>query len=193
MYQQTRSVGFVYIEVFACIEFDRRLQMNIHVTYGDIGELKAIKENLAEEHLVLMELGNEAVLIQENEGSAGFAEADSYTVLDRSGEIENGSFAVFNNIPVTEEGRSTFEERFMNRARKIEGNDGFGAIRVLRPLESDTYVILTIWQDEASFKAWQSSENYGVAHKNRGTEKGIDKKPNIFSRPSFVTTYKKVD
>ncbi len=167
--------------------------MNIHVTYGDVTELKAIKESLATENLMLMELGNEAVLIQENEGSAGFAEADSYTVLDSSGEITGGNYAVFNNIPVTSEGREIFEARFMNRARKIEDTEGFGAIRVLRPLESDTYVILTMWKDEAAFKAWQTSENYETAHKKRGTDEGIDKKPNIFSRPSFVTTYQKVD
>ncbi|MDW0111276.1 antibiotic biosynthesis monooxygenase family protein [Sporosarcina aquimarina] len=167
--------------------------MNIHVTYGDLAELKAIKVNLASEKIVLMELGNEAVLIQENDGSAGFGEADSYTVLDASGEISNGGYAVFNNIPVTPEGREIFENRFMNRARQIEDNDGFGAIRVLRPLENDTYVILTIWEDETSFKAWQNSQSYENAHKKRGTDEGIDKKPNIFSRPSFVTTYKKVN
>ncbi|REB10145.1 antibiotic biosynthesis monooxygenase [Sporosarcina sp. BI001-red] len=167
--------------------------MNIHVTYGDVTELKAIKESLTTEQLVLMELGNEAVLIHENEGSAGFAEADSYTVLDASGEITNGNYAVFNNIPVTTEGRELFEQRFMGRARQIEDTEGFSAIRVLRPLESDTYVILTKWQDEASFKAWQNSQAYANAHKKRGTEEGIDKKPNIFSRPSFVTTYQKVD
>ena len=167
--------------------------MNIHVTYGDITELKTIKENLDTEQLVLMELGNEAVLIQENDGIAGFEDADSYTVLDSSGQVNNGEYAVFNNIPVTKEGREMFEERFMNRARKIEDTEGFGAIRVLRPLESNTYVILTIWKDEAAFKAWQGSENYAIAHKNRGTQQGIDSKPNIFSRPSFVTTYQKVD
>lgn len=167
--------------------------MNIHVTYGDITELKAIKEGLVSEHIVLMEMENEAVLIQENEGSAGFAEADSYTVLDQSGDIENGTYAVFNNIPVTEGGRGIFEERFMSRARRIEGTEGFGAIRVLRPLESEVYVILTFWKDEAAFKSWQNSDNYAVAHKNRGTEKGIDKKPEVFARPSFVTTYNKVN
>lgn len=167
--------------------------MNIHVTYGDVTELKAIQHSLNLEQLVLMELGNEAVLIQENDGTAGFAEADSYTVLDASGEIVKGNYAVFNNIPVTEEGREIFEQRFMGRARQIEDTEGFSAIRVLRPLESDTYVILTMWQDEGSFKAWQTSQAYANAHKKRGTEEGIDKKPNIFSRPSFVTTYKRID
>ena len=166
--------------------------MNIHVTYGDVNELKVIKESIGSDSLVLMELGNEAVLIQENEGTAGFAEADSYSALDSSGDLTNGEYAVFNNVPVTEEGRELFEQRFMNRARKIEDTEGFGAIRVLRPLESDTYVILTIWQDETAFKAWQNSQAYAQAHKKRGTDEGIDKKPNIFARPSFVTTYQKV-
>ncbi len=165
--------------------------MNIHVTYGDPAALKAIQHGLGDERIVLMEQDNEAVLIEENDGSASFADADSYTVLDASGEIGDGSFAVFNNIPVTEEGRELFEQRFMGRARKIEDTEGFGAIRVLRPLENDTYVILTIWSGEPAFRSWQSSQAYEQAHQKRGTDDGIDKKPNIFSRPSFVTTYQK--
>lgn len=163
--------------------------MNLHVTYGDPAALKAVLNGLADDGIIMMEQGNEAVLIQENEASASFADADSYTVLDTSGELADGAFAVFNNIPVTAEGQELFEERFMGRARKIEDTEGFGAIRVLRPLDSDTYVILTIWQDEHAFKNWQTSDAYAHAHKKRGTEDGIDKKPNIFARPSFVTTY----
>ncbi|MBT2581535.1 antibiotic biosynthesis monooxygenase [Planococcus sp. ISL-109] len=116
---------------------------------------------------------------------------EAYEILDQQGRLEDGAFAVFNNIPVTEEGRELFESRFQNRAGLVEKEPGFAAIRILRPLESDTYIILTMWRDETAFTNWQSSQAYSHAHKKRGTSEGIDKRPNIFPRPSFVTTYSK--
>lgn len=112
-----------------------------------------------------------------------------YDVIDASGDLASEGFFVLNNIPVTDEGRPVFEQRFLNRARAIEDEKGFLAIRVMRPMDSDTYVILTEWKDEADFKNWQSSQAYNKAHAKRGTDEGIDKRPSIFAGPSFVTTY----
>ncbi|MDN7241833.1 antibiotic biosynthesis monooxygenase [Planococcus sp. N028] len=139
--------------------------------------------------LIYLMNGEESVVLYESEGSAPAQGFEGYEVLDAVGDINDGYFAVFNNIPVTDEGRELFESRFKNRAGKVEQEPGFAAIRVLRPLNSDTYVILTLWKDEESFKDWQQSQAYGQAHAKRGTEEGIDKRPNIFSRPSFVKTY----
>ncbi|WP_052723674.1 antibiotic biosynthesis monooxygenase family protein [Paenibacillus wulumuqiensis] len=112
-----------------------------------------------------------------------------YEILDSSGII-GGGYAVLNNIPVTADGRSAFEARFMNRARKVEDEPGFVGIRVLRPLDDDTYVILTLWDAEENFTAWQESQAYSHAHRKRNTEEGIDvQQPSIFPRPSFVKTY----
>ncbi|WP_172253345.1 antibiotic biosynthesis monooxygenase family protein [Saccharibacillus deserti] len=114
----------------------------------------------------------------------------AYQAIDSAGSL-SGGFAVLNNIPVSEEGRSAFEERFLGRARRVEDMPGFAGIRVLRPLQGDTYVILTVWKDEDSFKSWQSSESYNHAHKKRDTSEGItQQRPEIFARPSFVTTYR---
>ncbi|MEJ8302953.1 antibiotic biosynthesis monooxygenase [Saccharibacillus sacchari] len=114
----------------------------------------------------------------------------AYQAIDSSGSLAGG-FAVMNNIPVSEDGRAAFEERFLGRARRVEDMQGFSGIRVLRPLQGDTYVILTVWNDEESFKGWQESEAYNHAHQKRDTPQGItQQRPEIFARPSFVTTYK---
>lgn len=114
----------------------------------------------------------------------------SFEVIDSVNELRENTFAVFNNIPVTEEGRSLFEDRFNNRARKIEDEPGFAAIRVCRPINSDTYIILTLWESEADFENWRNSNAYKHAHKRRGTSEGIDQQqPQIFPRPSYVETY----
>ncbi|WP_392455722.1 antibiotic biosynthesis monooxygenase family protein [Chryseomicrobium aureum] len=125
---------------------------------------------------------NEYETLQELEGHG-------YKVIDSSGELSDKGFFVLNNIPVTEAGRPVFEQRFMNRARAIEDEPGFIAIRVMRPMDSNTYIILTEWEDEKNFKDWQSSQAYSKAHAKRGTDEGIDKRPAIFDGPSFVTTY----
>ena len=72
-----------------------------------------------------------------------------------------------NNIPVTEEGRPLLEYRFKNRAGLIESEPGFIAIRVLRPIKSDTYVILTVWQKESDFLKWTNSKSFHQAHNKK--------------------------
>ncbi|MDM5187398.1 antibiotic biosynthesis monooxygenase [Bacillus sp. DX4.1] len=113
-----------------------------------------------------------------------------YDVLDAVGEFKGqAGFIVCNNISVTEEGRATFENRFQNRAGLIENEPGFQAIRVLRPLTDDTYVILTMWESEQNFKDWQESQSFERAHKKRPAQASAEPQKSIFSRPSFVTTF----
>lgn len=165
------------------------LTMELYKWTGHRDQAVTLMANLANARLIYLVNGDEAVLLYETEGGPGLQGAEAYEVLNAVGDINEGFYAVFNNIPVTEEGRELFESRFQNRAGMVEKEPGFAAIRVLRPLNSDTYTILTIWKDEQSFKDWQESQAYGHAHAKRGTTEGIDKRPNIFPRPSFVTTY----
>lgn len=164
--------------------------MNIFMTNGTYEFMHALKEKYLQEKMLLMQDKETTLLIHETDGNTVFASPRKYEVIDQSGVLANGAFFVFNNIPVSEEGRPVFEYRFKNRARLIEQEPGFAAIRVLRPLSNDIYVILTAWKDEKDFLNWQESKAYEKAHERRKTEKGIDQQqPSIFTRPSFVTKY----
>ncbi|MBC6976103.1 antibiotic biosynthesis monooxygenase [Bacillus sp. Xin] len=113
-----------------------------------------------------------------------------YDVLDAVGEFKGQhGFIVCNNISVTDEGRPVFENRFKNRAGLIESEPGFQAIRVLRPLSNDTYVIMTMWETEQNFKDWTESRSFENAHKKRHAQASTEPQKSIFSRPSFVTTF----
>ncbi|AZB42249.1 antibiotic biosynthesis monooxygenase [Bacillus sp. FJAT-42376] len=162
--------------------------MNLYMTFGTADYLEGVKESNSNESMLLLHTNDNAMLIHETDGETVLKEPKKYEVLDSVGSLENAGFAVLNNIPVTEEGKPLFEQRFKERARMIENEPGFAAIRVLRPLRDDTYVIFTLWEDEASFKNWQESKAYEHAHKKRGTSDGVDQK-SIFPRPSYVTTY----
>ncbi|UQD51335.1 hypothetical protein C0971_04365 [Bacillus methanolicus] len=102
--------------------------------------------------------------------------------------MNHAGFAVLNHIPVTDEGRPVFEYRFKNRSRTIENQPGFAAIRVLRPLSSNTYIILTLWENEQGFERWQKSKAFEKAHDKKETDAGVDKQK-IFSGPSYITKY----
>lgn len=164
--------------------------MKVYMTSGTADFLSKKKEQHPGETLVLMNNLDSAVLVHETNGDSVFSEPRRYEVIDSAGSLDQAGFAVFNNIPVTDEGRPLFEDRFLNRPRLIENEPGFLAIRVLRPLSSNTYIILTVWKNEGAFEAWQKSKAYENAHKNRGTEAGIDSaKPNIFESASYVSKF----
>lgn len=165
--------------------------MFIYMTSGTYPFLKTIQENNnnQDKHLLLLQNENVTILLHETEGETIFKEPRRYEVFESSGPIGESRFAVMNNIPVTDEGRPIFEYRFKNRSKLIDKQPGFTGIRVLRPLKSDTYIVLTFWKDEASFSAWKESKSFGAAHDSGDSSETENKKKKIFPRPAYVTKY----
>jgi heme-degrading monooxygenase HmoA len=163
--------------------------MNIYMTSGTYDFLESIAKKHPLEMILTLQDGDGAVLLHETSGESVFSSPRKYEVIDSAGELKRAGFIVMNNIPVTDEGRPLFEYRFKNRARMIEQEPGFAAIRVLRPMNSNTYIILTQWDSEKDFEGWQQSKAYEKAHEKRGTSEGIDAQPQIFAMPAHVTKY----
>ena len=63
--------------------------------------------------------------------------------------------------------KKNLKSRFKGRARLVENMPGFVRLENLRPLKSDYYIVLTHWNDEASFHAWTESQEFKEAHRNR--------------------------
>jgi heme-degrading monooxygenase HmoA len=160
--------------------------MNVYITVGTFGYLKTIKEKNPQEKIVIMENDDSALLLHETEGETVFKEPRRYEVIDASGDIGTEGYVVLNNIPVTDEGRPIFEYRFKNRSKQIENEPGFQAIRVLRPLSSNTYIVLTVWENETAFSNWKNSSSFQVAHKK---QEETQPKAQIFASPSYTTKY----
>ncbi|MYL45129.1 antibiotic biosynthesis monooxygenase [Virgibacillus halodenitrificans] len=131
---------------------------------------------------------DEKVVIEERDNHISINDA-VYEIIDQSGALENSGVIVLNNVPVFYEAREKFEQRFLNRPKMIEAVDGFISIRVMRPLEGDTYTIMTQWDSESSFRSWQESKAYQHAHKNRGTKQGIDQQKNVLKRKTNYHVY----
>ncbi|RFU64384.1 antibiotic biosynthesis monooxygenase [Peribacillus saganii] len=163
--------------------------MYIYMTNGTYEFMKNKKDKAAGENMILMQNMETTLLLHETNGKTIFSSPRKFESIDSVGELRQGGFIVMNNIPVTDEGRPVFEYRFKNRAGMIEKESGFIAIRVLRPLNSDTYVILTQWDNEQSFRNWQNSKSFENAHANKAPGAGGDTAKKIFSGSSYVTHY----
>ena len=70
---------------------------------------------------------------------------------------------VSNRLQVAKGHEADFEKRFEGRARLVENMPGFVRLEILRPVKSDYYIVLTHWQDEASFQAWTNSAEFKEA------------------------------
>jgi heme-degrading monooxygenase HmoA len=84
-------------------------------------------------------------------------------------------FIVANRVPVAAGYEEIFEERFQKRAGQIDKQAGFVRMQILRPASDDApYVVLTTWQDRASFQAWVGSEDFKLAHSNPMPKEAFD-------------------
>ncbi|ETI69624.1 antibiotic biosynthesis monooxygenase family protein [Neobacillus vireti] len=161
--------------------------MNIFLTAGTFDFLKRMENTYPEEVMVTMVNQNGALLLHETNGKTLFKEPRRYEVLEASGELKKEGFAVMNNIPVTEEGRPVFEHQVKNSIGKVKNQSGFRSFRVLRPLSSNTYVIMTVWENELSYQTWQSSESFFGAHQTNAFVNNLQ--PKIFESGSYVSKY----
>jgi heme-degrading monooxygenase HmoA len=164
--------------------------MFIYLTSGTAEYMESMrKKYLPKEEMIVLHGSSNSVLLHETDKKTLFVTPRNFEVIDSVNTIEQRGYFVLNNIPVSEEGRPVFEKRFLNRSRSIENEPGFIAYRLLRPLASDTYIVLTQWTGPNSFEAWKNSKAFKEAHsKPDGTTPGVQKQ-NIFNAASYVTTY----
>ena len=93
--------------------------------------------------------------------------------------------AVSNRIQVAKGHETEFEARFEGRARLVENMPGFVRLEILRPIKSDYYIVLTHWEDEASFRAWTDSAEFKDAHRNRPPAEMFSG-PNVFEMHEVI-------
>ncbi|MCL6572820.1 MAG: antibiotic biosynthesis monooxygenase [Bacillus sp. (in: Bacteria)] len=161
--------------------------MYIYMTAGTFEFLKKIETKNINEKMVTMENENGALILHETMNGTIFKEPRRYEVLESFGEIRREGFVVMNNIPVTMEGRPLFEHQLKNQRRKLVNENGFMATRTLRPLSSNTYVILTVWEKEFHYQEWQNSESFFESHKH--TVAGGDQGSKIFASAAYLSSY----
>lgn len=80
--------------------------------------------------------------------------------------VAMSKFVVDNNI------QEEVRKAFINRPHLVDNEPGFVRMEVLNPLDkAEEFMLITYWQDEASWKQWFKSHAYKESHK--GIPKGL--------------------
>ena len=67
---------------------------------------------------------------------------------------EYSMIVVANRIPIAKGYEEKFESRFKERAGLVDDMPGFIRNEVLRPIDSDYYVVQTYWESKEAFEVW---------------------------------------
>jgi heme-degrading monooxygenase HmoA len=75
------------------------------------------------------------------------------------------SVVKINAITVPRERFAEFEERFADRAGKVEAAPGFEGFELLRPNDQrEVCLVVTRWRAEEDFRAWVASQDFAAGH-----------------------------
>lgn len=163
--------------------------MNIYLTSGTPTFMESLRKKYPQETMIVMHDGASSLLLHETASKTLFQTPRRYEVIASSGELADNGYFVWNHIPVTDEGRPIFEHRFKERAHTLDEELGFIAFRLLRPLGSDTYLVMTEWSTSTYYEMWKNAspdhDDYFTGH----TVAGADNSPHIFTGAASVTTY----
>lgn len=164
--------------------------MEAFMTNGTLDFIKKIINEHQDIDFYLMNSGNSALAYYEDNNENVFASGRGYEVLLNNGTLKNKGFVVMNNITVTEDGQTFFEDRFKQRSSTIASSPGFQAFRLLRPQEGNTYVVLTQWATIEDFDNWKNSDAFKKQHQH---DAGETKPSAYFADRPFITSYHMVD
>ena len=76
--------------------------------------------------------------------------------------------AIINSLPVREGAAEEVAGRFGASRGHVQDFPGFVSMEVLRSEQDDEVLVITRWQDRASFDAWVGSEEFSKAHARGG-------------------------
>ncbi len=78
--------------------------------------------------------------------------------------------AVVNSLPVKEGAAGRIVERFAESRGHVQKFLGFVSMEVMRSEEEGEVLVVTRWQNRASFDAWVRSEEFSSVHGRSGGE-----------------------
>jgi heme-degrading monooxygenase HmoA len=82
---------------------------------------------------------------------------------------EPPQFVTVFSVEVEQGQEQAFIERFQKRARLIDKAKGYKGMFVLQHTrDANKFLVVTLWRDESSFRAWVNSDEFRKAHAEGG-------------------------
>ncbi|MGX9135867.1 antibiotic biosynthesis monooxygenase family protein [Rummeliibacillus sp. JY-2-4R] len=160
--------------------------MFIYLTSGTPEFMESLQKKYANEKMIVLYGQGNAILLHESTKKSVFATPRKYEVVSEINALDEHGFFALNHIPVKGESHKLFEDRLLDRVNAIENDPGFIAFRLLKPLDDETYIVLSEWNGPHSFEAWKASKTYKEAFE-QNTD-GVDSS-NIFASAPYVKTF----
>lgn len=158
--------------------------MNLYITSGSPEFMETIKLKYKKEHMYLLHGTGNSVLIHETPAKTVFQVPSKYEVLEAYGEFSEKGYFVLQYIPLSEEGRPIFEYKYTNLTATAQNEPGCIALRVLKPIKSDTYIILTEWSGPNSYEIWAKSVSFDFTN--------IADRQQFFTSAPYMKTYQSI-
>ncbi|WP_203245906.1 antibiotic biosynthesis monooxygenase family protein [Sporosarcina beigongshangi] len=163
--------------------------MYIFTTSGTTTFMESLRDKHPHERMIAMQAGANSLLLHETAGKTVFQTPRRYEVIGSSGALNDVGYFVWNHIPVTDEGRPIFEHHFKERTHTLDTEPGFIAFRLLRPLNSDTYIVMTEWAANTYYTRWKNAAPHHEEYLSGHAIAGVDSNPHIFTSAASVTSY----
>lgn len=156
--------------------------MKLYMTSGTPEFMQSIKDKHPNEDLYILHGAGNSVLIHETAGKSVFQVPRIYEILESHGNFSENGYFVLQHIPVSDEGKPIFEYQYTNLSSTVQSEPGFLALRVLKPLKSDTYIILTEWNGPNSYEVWEKSVALDFT--------SVADKQQLFTSAPYISTYR---
>lgn len=159
--------------------------MYMFMTTGTARFLKTVTDSHPKSDFNFMNSGASTLVLYESAKKKGiFVSGRSFEVLHTSGSIHKNGYVAMDFIPVMEDAMPVFEERTLSIMPKLTKQNGVTALRFLKQLKSNQYMVLTQWQSERYYFDWKNSLNY-----NQTNVLSLARLPAYFAERPFTNTY----
>jgi heme oxygenase (mycobilin-producing) len=132
--------------------------MNFYITSGTLSFLKIIQNKHHAAGIILLNNPNTSMLLHESSSKSFFQSPRTFEVIEQSGELRQEGFFALHHIPVSPEDRPSFEFDLKEATNIIHQQPGLNAFRLLRPISSDSYVVLTNWSKEQDYARFDQAK-----------------------------------
>lgn len=130
--------------------------------------------------------GNSVLFYETDKKKSIFATPRKFEVLAGRGSFEQRGYFAMENIPVVDEERGVFETAVLKTLKELESDVACIAYRVLRPVKSETYIVVTQWAGPVSYEKWKDSAEAfsSLVHGSSSATQAM------FTSKAYVSTFK---
>jgi len=159
--------------------------MYMFMTTGTVRFLKTVTDQFPKLDFHYMKSGSATLVLYEGKKKKSiFVSGRSYEILYSNGAIDKKGFVTMEVIPVLDDTMPVFEEQTMRVLPKLEKQTGLTALRFLKQIKSNRYMIFLQWESERYYTDWKNSLHYSQTN-----ILSLARLPAYFAERPFTNTY----